>query len=371
MELTSPSRRKSQICRAGMRERWHSRLYSTTTATPSVPCSLAETCRSYVPRLPNRPYQRPPCTTSPPGSRHCTDEAVTPCKRPATEIAQLEPAGTCTASSRNEQGPSTAIAGPEPTRTPMSSVAAAEGWSAQAMETWPLCDPFERPAGFARIVRRAGVSPEALATWIHPASAFAVHFFEPPPSTRTVIVWARGVFPDAATKSSFVRDRCGAPGCGPLPPPVPRSASIALATSIFLPAPVAPSRRAFFTCESVASGRADQSRAAAPATCGVAMLVPSYRAYWPGEVVDRIPTPGAVTIAPRFENEASEPSVSSAPTESTFARLRFAGKPGREAPSFPAAATNRTPCCAARATARWMTSLVPPPPQLALMTRAP
>ena len=108
-----------------------------------------------------------------------------------------------------------------------------------------------------------------------------------------------------------------------------------------------------------------------PETCGAAMLVPSYRSYCPGAVVERMPTPGAATKAPRLENGASVPPGVRAPTESTLPEPRFAGNPGLAAPSFPAAATKSAPCFSARAMARAITWLCPPPPQLALMTRAP
>ena len=109
------------------------------------------------------------------------------------------------------------------------------------------------------------------------------------------------------------------------------------------PSATALDRMARRTCASVASGRADQSSAAMPETCGAAMLVPSYRSYCPGAVVERIPTPGAATMAPRSENGARRSSGVDAPTEMTLSNFRFAGKLGEGAESLPAAATKSTP----------------------------
>jgi hypothetical protein len=171
---------------------------------------------------------------------------------------------------------------------------------------------------------------------------------------------------------SELRERTNAPA-DPLPAS-PTSAAIARAASTrprFVPVSgAADEMMALRMSSSFACGRADQSSAANPATCGVAMLVPSYRSYCPGAVVDRMPTPGAATRAPRFENDARVPSGVIAPTESTSS-ARFAGKLGRGAPSFPAAATKRTPRLRARAIDFAIAWLCPLPPQLALMTRAP
>ena len=87
--------------------------------------------------------------------------------------------------------------------------------------------------------------------------------------------------------------------------------------------------------------------------------------------MERIPTPGAATIAPRSENAASRSSGPVAPTEMMLSRARFAGNDGEAAESFPAAATNSTPLRFARAIAFAITWLVPFPPHDALITRAP
>src|SRR5436853_208031 len=65
------------------------------------------------------------------------------------------------------------------------------------------------------------------------------------------------------------------------------------------------------------------------------MLVPSYRSYRPGAVVERMPTPGAATMAARSEKEARTSSGPVAPTEMRLSILRFAGNDGEEAPPVP------------------------------------
>src|SRR5262245_44111365 len=91
--------------------------------------------------------------------------------------------------------------------------------------------------------------------------------------------------------------------------------------------------------------------AAAPATCGAAMLVPLLVPYPPPGIVDKTLTPGAVisTSGPRLLNAAITSAESIADTAMTF--LYLAGKPTFDAAGgtgtccweFPAAATTNNP----------------------------
>src|SRR5207249_8166979 len=63
--------------------------------------------------------------------------------------------------------------------------------------------------------------------------------------------------------------------------------------------------------------------------CRLLLEKKKYRSYCPGAVVERIPTPGAATRAPRFENGSSLPAGVKAPTEIRLSLVRDAGTDGR------------------------------------------
>jgi hypothetical protein len=64
----------------------------------------------------------------------------------------------------------------------------------------------------------------------------------------------------------------------------------------------------------------ERTRAATPATCGVAIEVPDLFEYVLSQSVLRMPTPGATTsiCGPVFENDARRSSSSVAPTAKTL-----------------------------------------------------
>src|SRR5438552_13488896 len=113
-----------------------------------------------------------------------------------------------------------------------------------------------------------------------------------------------------------------------------------------------------------------QARAAIPATCGQAMLVPLIVVVPPPSLSDRMFTPGAhrSTSGPRLLNGAITLDESIADTAITF--LYFAGKPtldvagGTGDPAFPAAATSNKPLLQAVLQMVCSAAGADPPPKL-------
>lgn len=185
----------------------------------------------------------------------------------------------------------------------------------------------------------------------------------PPPASATVTV-------RLATASDATRPKEMDVGVG-------RIAGVSAAATSTRPAParVGPARpspvvtdlavtvRAALTCSGVQSGWRCRSSAAAPATCGAAMLVPEESPHPPGRD-DRIDVPGATTSGLRRSEIGVGPAAEKlaiagvgvgvvAPT--VIARAALPGDPSEPRPnsskSLPAATTGTTPAAAALSSA--------------------
>ena len=140
-------------------------------------------------------------------------------------------------------------------------------------------------------------------------------------------------------------------------PPPSRVATVSGPAGVRTGLPVCTS--ADLICAGVHVGCRSFSSAAAPATCGEAMLVPSQLAQsWSDGTDERIATPGAETsgfipseivVGPPEENPATTSVFDDAAT--VIAAGAFAGEPTEPKPkspkSFPAATTGTTPAAAA------------------------
>src|SRR5438132_943457 len=136
--------------------------------------------------------------------------------------------------------------------------------------------PGANATGSTRAESRAGVSASVLLRRIHFASAAAVNGIEPPPSVWTVRVCARGSLPYRTANANSSRDNLRAAVSGAVSWSSAANARAASTRPCWTPRTgTVEAKMAFRTCATVAFGCTAHSRAAIPATCGAAMLVPS------------------------------------------------------------------------------------------------
>ena len=232
--------------------------------------------------------------------------------------------------------------------------------------TKPVCSPSSAPAEAETCTETLPGTPTdegAVTAAPRPGVCSSIetdHSPAPPPASARSIVSVMSRGPPATSTNPKPR-LCGeaktsgamAAGRSISPPPwrvlgTPRSRP--LRTS------------ADFTCSGVHSGCSSSSSAAAPATCGVAMLVPERRSKAPSGAAERTSTPGAARsglraspsgVGPPAEKEAMSRSSDAA---TVIARAAVPGEPTEPPPSsrksLPAATTETTPAAAALSSAR-------------------